>query len=171
MVTVFVGIGSNVDRRRAIAMAVVALRERFGEVRCSSVYESAPVGFEGDPFLNLVVEFSTEDVPDIVRAALHSIERSARAKQLDGVRLTRELDLDLLLYGEMVSEQHRLPRADVDRYAFVLCPLSELAGQARHPVSGKTYLQLWSEFDASAQSLERVALELGVAHAPKHETP
>ena len=52
----------------------------------------------------------------------------------------------------------RLPRPDIVEYAYVLCPLAEIAPDLRHPVSGKTYASLWSEFDRAGQELWPVEL-------------
>ena len=52
-----------------------ALHRRFGEVCCSPVYESAPVGFVGPAFYNLVMSFETGDTIAELRAALRGIER------------------------------------------------------------------------------------------------
>jgi len=49
-----------------------------------------------------------------------------------------------------------LPRNDIDRYAFVLAPLAEIAGSARHPVTGVSYADMWAAFDDSRQVLTRV---------------
>ena len=54
MTDVFLGLGSNVDAEKNLRDAVVSLRERFGALQLSPVYKSAPYGFEGDDFLNLV---------------------------------------------------------------------------------------------------------------------
>jgi 2-amino-4-hydroxy-6-hydroxymethyldihydropteridine diphosphokinase len=70
----------------------------------------------------------------------------------------RSLDLDLLLYDDLVMDDARLvlPREDITRYAFVLYPLAEIAPDARHPLSGERYADMWSAFDDSEQVLTRV---------------
>ena len=60
MTRVYVSIGSNQERESNVRAAIAALRERFGQVILSSVYETDAVGFAGDPFLNLVAGFDTE---------------------------------------------------------------------------------------------------------------
>ena len=67
----------------------------------------------------------------------------------------RNLDLDLLLYGDLVLDTGslQLPRPDIEQYAYVLCPLADIAGELRHPVSGKTYAEMWSEFNQPDQEL------------------
>ena len=73
-VAVFLSIGSNVERERWVREALRLLRERFGALRVSGVYECPAVGFSGAPFYNLAVGFdTTESLPEIV-AALRRIE-------------------------------------------------------------------------------------------------
>ncbi len=79
---VYVGLGSNQDRDNNIKLAVLALRRRFDEITLSPVYDSAPVGFEGDNFLNLVVGFDTDHSLPAVIAAFREIEdRLGRKRQ------------------------------------------------------------------------------------------
>ncbi|MEP2616097.1 2-amino-4-hydroxy-6-hydroxymethyldihydropteridine diphosphokinase, partial [Marinobacter alexandrii] len=54
-VRVYISIGSNVDRERYVTAALDALANWFGGLEISPVYESEAVGFNGSPFLNLVV--------------------------------------------------------------------------------------------------------------------
>ncbi|NCF83825.1 MAG: 2-amino-4-hydroxy-6-hydroxymethyldihydropteridine diphosphokinase, partial [Proteobacteria bacterium] len=71
MAKVFVSVGSNVDREQHIALALDLLRARFGAIQQSSIYESASVGFDGDPFFNLVVAFDSDAEPRQIVSALH----------------------------------------------------------------------------------------------------
>lgn len=160
MTTVYVSIGSNIDRERNIRGGVAALRERFGGLRLSTVYESEAVGFQGDPFFNLVASFETEVGPDAVVAALRAIEdRFGRVRS--GPRFSsRTLDIDLLLYGDAVfDEPVVIPRKEITRNAFVLLPLAELAPDAVHPTVGKTYAAMWDAFHKDSQPLWPVAFD------------
>jgi 2-amino-4-hydroxy-6-hydroxymethyldihydropteridine diphosphokinase len=154
---VYVSVGSNIDRERNIALALSLLEASFGQLQRSSVFESAAVGFDSDPFYNLVVGFDTDDTPRQIQDVLHCIEESSGRVRTTGLS-ARTLDLDLLLYDDLVTESDGLvlPRPDITRYAFVLGPLAEIAGALRHPVSGKRYADMWSEFDAAQQVLSRV---------------
>ena len=58
-VRVYISIGSNVDRERYVRAALDALSAWFGELIISPVYDSEAVGFDGSPFLNLVVGVDT----------------------------------------------------------------------------------------------------------------
>lgn len=157
MARVYVSVGSNVDRDRNIAMALRLLEASFGPLLRSSVYESEAVGFDSAPFYNLVVGFDTDESPREIQDMLHRIEASSGRIRTTGLS-ARTLDLDLLLYDDLVTETDgmSLPRKDITRYAFVLAPLAEIAGTLRHPISGQRYADLWSAFDAAGQVLSRV---------------
>ena len=137
MAQVYVSVGSNIDRQRNIATALQALTENYGELQLSSVYESAAVGFDSAPFYNLVLGFSTQQSPQAVQEQLHAIENRC-GRQRTAALSARTLDLDLLLYDDRVMADGKLvlPRDDINRYAFVLRPLAEIAGTARPPVTG-----------------------------------
>ncbi len=155
MAHVFVSVGSNIDREANVRAALDALAQRFSNLEQSKVYESKAVGFVGDPFYNLVVAFDTDDDPQTVADTLHQIEDDNGRTRSGGKFAARTLDLDLLLYDDLIMEQGKLslPRDEITKYAFVLLPLAEMVPERRHPVSGKTYAELWRGFDAAAQPL------------------
>ncbi len=68
------------------------------------------------------------------------------------------MDLDILLYGELVcvGPSLTLPRPDLLKRAYMLGPLADLAPDLRHPTAGKTIGELWREFDRCAHPLERI---------------
>jgi 2-amino-4-hydroxy-6-hydroxymethyldihydropteridine diphosphokinase len=154
---VYVSIGSNIDRVHKIDLALRLLGETYGHLVQSSVFESTAVGFESASFYNLVVGFDTESSPLEVQNRLHEIEDASGRERAETLT-ARTLDLDLLLYDDLVTELGRLklPRADITRYAFVLYPLAEIAPAERHPVSGERYVDMWAAFDDSRQVLQRV---------------
>ncbi len=154
---VYISVGSNVNRRKNIALALEKLANEFGVLEQSSVYESDAVGFDSAAFYNLVIGFCSAEPPRGIQEKLHAIEDSCgrvRSRELSA----RTMDLDLLLYADLVVDEAGLilPRSDITRYAFVLCPLAEIAGEEKHPVSGKSYAELWAAFDDPAQILTRV---------------
>ena len=157
MAHAWVSIGSNIERRKHIARALALLEEHFGELEQSSVYESAAVGFDSEPFFNMVVGFNTDESPHVLQAQLHGIE-AACGRQRTASLSARTLDLDLLTYDDRVIDEGKLvlPRDDITRYAFVLYPLVELAPNERHPVSGRRYADLWDDFAQDSQPLQRV---------------
>jgi 2-amino-4-hydroxy-6-hydroxymethyldihydropteridine diphosphokinase len=159
MPEVFLSIGSNIDREKHIPSALAALAGRFGPLTVSGIYEAEAVGFEGPPFHNLVVAFATELPAQEVATILTEIEeqhgRTRNCKKFS----SRTLDLDLLLYGDLVLREGKLnlPRAEITRYAFVLEPLAEIAPDRQHPVTSERYADLWARFDKSGLKQQRVA--------------
>jgi 2-amino-4-hydroxy-6-hydroxymethyldihydropteridine diphosphokinase len=158
----WISIGSNQKREHSVRGAVQALRRRFGELILSSVYESEAVGFDGQPFLNLVAGLDTTEPVASIRAALRSIEDDFGRVRGPDKFAPRTLDLDLLTYGDQVAEEEglELPRDEILHYAFVLGPLAEVAGKEIHPVVGHSYGELWRVLEKSAQSLRPVVFEL-----------
>ena len=157
-VRAWLSLGSNMEPLQHIPQSVDELREMFGEICVSPVYESEAVGFDGDNFLNLVVGIHTELTPVELTGRLRDIEARHGRKRTGKGFDARTLDIDLLTYGERVIDSGpiQLPRDEILRYAFVLLPLSEVAGDELHPLEGKTYRQLWQGFDRSEQVLWRV---------------
>ncbi|HBE93474.1 MAG TPA: 2-amino-4-hydroxy-6-hydroxymethyldihydropteridine diphosphokinase [Gammaproteobacteria bacterium] len=155
MTQVYVSIGSNQQPEQHIKHALALLEDRFAPIQKSPVYESVAVGFDGDNFFNLVVCFDTDMSLSDLDKALDDIERQCgRVRHLQRFA-PRTMDLDLLLYGDLVrhdSELH-IPRREISRYAFVLKPLSDLAPLAVHPETGQTFEQMWEEGELSDQKL------------------
>jgi len=162
MPQVWLSIGSNIEREANIRGAVKSLQEGFGQLVLSSVYESKAVGFNGDPFYNMVIGLKTDLPASSLINCFRAIEKKYGRVRQDKKFSSRTLDIDLLLYGdEIISEGGvEIPRDEITQYAFVLLPLAEVAGQMRHPVDGRTYQELWEAFDQSQQLLWVVDLHL-----------
>ena len=161
-VTVYVGLGSNVEAEINIQKAVVVMRKIFGELRLSPVYSSAAVGFEGDDFLNLVAGFETDDSVHAVVASLRLVEDElGRVRSLPGFS-PRPIDLDILLFADLVVDEQgiQIPREDIVKQAFVLKPLQDLASDSQHPQTGQSYAELWLEMSAQAPRLDLFELDL-----------
>ncbi len=158
MARIYISLGSNIDRERNTRSGVLALQRRFGRLELSSVYESDAVGFEGDAFYNMVIGC---DVDEDVQGANHALAviEDAHGRDRSGPRFSsRTLDLDLLLYDELVLDDGalRLPRDEILKNAFVLWPLAEIAPERVHPVVGKSYAELWADFDKSRENLRPI---------------
>lgn len=164
MAEVFVGVGSNINKEESIVSCINMLCESFDIIKTSSVYLSKAVGFEGDDFLNMVVSFKTDMSPQGVIAVLNSIEkRHGRVKGKNSF-VSRRLDLDQLLYDDLVCEQADLclPHKDIVRSVFVIVPLAEIAGTLKHPVLGVSYTDLRDSLGDVSDQIEKVKLRLGL---------
>ena len=163
MPEVYVAAGSNVEPERHMQQAVIELAAAFPGARFSSWYRNRAVGFDGDDFINLVAGFGTALPVDAVLERLHAIEgRCGRGR--DAPRWApRSMDLDVLLYGDLVCESPglKLPRPDLVKRAYMLGPLAEIAPQVVHPTAGLTIGELWHRFDRGAHPLERLARTRG----------
>ncbi len=158
MARIFVGVGSNIDPETNIRGGMLALREIFGDLTVSSVYESPAFGFDGDNFLNLVVSFESGLEIREVAGLLRELEvRFGRTPGLPKFS-SRTLDLDLLLYDDLVVEigDQKIPRSDIRQLGFVLCPLAEIAGDLRHPETGERYEDMWHRFAGEGRDLQRI---------------
>ncbi len=159
MPEVYVAAGSNVEPQRHMSQAVAELERAFPGVRFSCWYRNRALGFDGEDFINLVAGFATTLPVQAVLERLHAIEaRCGRPR--DARRWApRSMDLDVLLYGDLVCEQPglKLPRPDLVKRAYMLGPLAELAPAVLHPTAKLTVGELWRRFDREAHPLERLA--------------
>ncbi|WP_353570205.1 2-amino-4-hydroxy-6-hydroxymethyldihydropteridine diphosphokinase [Candidatus Albibeggiatoa sp. nov. BB20] len=163
MAQIYISIGSNIDPKKYIRNSIKALRQQYGQLQVSSVYESEAVGFEGDNFYNLVVGAQTNDTPQHIQQTLRQIEHDNQRERNTAKFSARTLDLDLLLYDDWIIKEQSLeiPRDEIEKYAFVLQPLAEIAPDAAHPQSKQAYKDLWQAYDKSKQPLWIIEFELG----------
>ncbi len=156
MAQIYLGLGSNIDPETNLRMAVGELRRRYGELRVSAVYQrSAAAGFDGPDFLNLVVGCETTDSPLEVNGQIEVIHNMAGRQRGEEKYSSRPLDIDLLLYDDLVLAERplRIPRSDILEYSFVLRPLAELAPDLLHPLTGRSLAEHWAAFDQASHPL------------------
>lgn len=140
----FVSVGSNVEKEKNIVAGLNSLCETFGKLTISPIYETIAVGFAGEDFYNLVVGFESDLSAQEIFELLRELEFKHGRLQNSQKFSSRTLDLDLLLYGDQVIENEtlKLPRSDIEKYLFVLQPLSDIAPNLRHPILQKTYAEM-----------------------------
>ena len=152
--TIFISLGSNIEREKHTRAGLNGLARHFRSVKLSRVYESEAVGFAGSHFYNLVASAQTDMSVKQVCLCLKRIEDENGRERGEKKFAPRTLDLDLLLYDDLVTDDYVvLPRDEITYNAFVLLPLSELAPDLVHPVTQKNYQSMWSEYDQSKQKL------------------
>lgn len=163
MPRIYLGLGSNIDREHHIRTALAVLAQCYGNLIISPVYESESVGFQGDHFLNLVVGIDADASVAQIAAHMRAIE-DANGRVRGGPKWSgRSLDIDILTYGDAVGviDGIELPRDEVTRHAFVLLPLSDIAGAEICPGTASSFAELWQRFDVEqkrVQKLWRVSL-------------
>ena len=142
MNTAYVALGANLGDPRATVLAAFAALANLPDsriVHCSSLYRTAPVGITEQPeFVNAVAQLETDLAPEALLDALLEIEqRFGRIRaERNG---PRTLDLDILLYDDLVIDTPRLilPHPRLHLRAFVLYPLADLAPDLALPGRGR----------------------------------
>jgi len=163
----WLGIGSNVDPRRNVRIAIEALNRRFEQAQFSPIYQSRAVGFDGDDFINLVAKISTQLDPFELRDWLRDLEdRHGRRRNVPKFS-DRVLDVDILLYDDLVMDDEglTLPRPEILHFAHVLRPLADLSPQLRYPGRKQTMAELWAASGLQETRLE--ALDAGPFMSPR----
>jgi len=163
-VSALLGVGSNLgDRRRNIERALELIEARgAGRIAARSRwFETEPVG--GPPqglYWNGAVELRTRlDVRSLLQA-LQAIEAAVgRVRTIRNA--PREIDLDILLYGDLIVKEPDLeiPHARLCERLFVLVPLAEIAGDRVHPATGKTILEHLRSLSGERPGLAAIPLE------------
>jgi 2-amino-4-hydroxy-6-hydroxymethyldihydropteridine diphosphokinase len=153
-VKAYVGLGSNLGDRAAYLLLGLSALSRLPEtrlLRLSPVYETDPVGPPQPPYLNMVAELETELSPKGLLAEMLRVEKALGRERRERWG-PRTLDLDLLLYGDLVLEEAGLsvPHPRLHERAFVLVPLLDLLPEGRHPLLGQSFAELLASLDASS---------------------
>lgn len=144
----YIGLGSNLgDRELKLLMAVAELGKLPGTrvTGVSQFYETDPVGgVPQDNFYNAVARIVTTLSPFLLLDELKRVETEVFQRKSSKRWGPRSMDLDILLYGELVLESDRLtiPHPRLAERRFALQPLSDLAPDLVHPVLGKSVVQL-----------------------------
>lgn len=156
MAKVYVGLGTNLgDKEQNLRDAVQKIEEQIGKVvSLSAFYVTAPWGFVSEnSFLNAAACVETELPPLDVLRETQLIERELgrMKKSVNGVYSDRLIDIDLLLYEDLVlsvtspsGAELNLPHPLMTERDFVMKPLAEIAPDLVHPVWGKTMRELIS---------------------------
>ena len=141
----WLGLGSNVSAETHIRASILELEKDFENVALSPVYSSTSVGFDGDDFINLVARVETELHPMELRQYLRDLEdRFGRKRNVEKFS-DRSLDIDILLYDDLVllSPVLEIPRAEILKFSHVLKPLADLEPELIHPSELRSMSEIW----------------------------
>ncbi len=148
----YIAFGSNLgESRKMIEDAISAMKKDVSiQVdKVSSMIVTKPYGGVEQPdFLNGVLHVRTLYEPEELLEKLHELEQAAgRTREIHWG--PRTLDLDILLYDDLIYESETLiiPHVDMQNRDFVLMPMAEIAGFKRHPILHKTMSELLQELD------------------------
>ncbi|MBU0900170.1 2-amino-4-hydroxy-6-hydroxymethyldihydropteridine diphosphokinase [bacterium] len=149
MPTVYISIGSNLDKERNITLCLFNL-ESSQEIkikRLSNIYLTSPVGHQRqEDFLNFVAEINTYLTPLNLLLKLKKIEKK-QEREYEIFWGPRTIDLDIIFYDHLVLEDDQLtiPHRHMEERDFVLKPLSELEPLYIHPFLNKSVRELLNE--------------------------
>ena len=161
---IYLGLGVNLgDRRGALSAALRGIEPAVRVDAVSSLYETAPVGPQDQPaYYNAACRGVTDLTPrallDLVKAIERQLGRSPSPEgRSEGPRWgPREIDIDILLFGEEVVEEEGLtvPHPELAKRAFVHAPLAEIAAELLHPTLGQSIVELAAAVDQAGVRVE-----------------
>ena len=147
MTKVYVGLGSNLGNKRENITRAIGRIDAYEEIcikEKSGFYDTAPVGGPPQPdYVNCVIGLETEVEPQTLLKEFKEIE--IEQGRMSGVKWgPRVVDLDILLYGDRIVNDHNLkiPHERMHERVFVLEPLCEISPDIKHPVSGISISEL-----------------------------
>lgn len=150
----YIAFGSNMGDKKGFLQTAI---ESLGKLplcevkKVSTIIETEPYGgVEQDVFLNGALLMRTLLTPEELLDELHKIEQDAGRERLVHWG-PRTLDLDIILYDNEIIENDDLciPHVDMQNRDFVLIPMAEIAPYKRHPVYGKTMMEMRDELNHS----------------------
>lgn len=146
----YLSLGGNLgDRMANLEETLLFIEFNMGDlIARSSVVESPAWGMpESPPFLNQVVCIRTEHSPVELMEEIRELEDFFGRKRIPGVYTSREMDVDLLLYDDLVSDDPavEIPHPRMHLRRFVLAPLCEISPALVHPVFNQTIDRLLTD--------------------------
>jgi 2-amino-4-hydroxy-6-hydroxymethyldihydropteridine diphosphokinase len=153
MARAFVAVGSNIEPERNVERGLERLARSVCIDRLSTFYRTSPVdGRESPPFINGMVELTTALAPLTLKlSVLRPIETELGRQRTADKYADRTLDLDLVLYGDLVTSSPELvlPDPELAQRPFLAFPLLELAPELRLPGSRASLSELAEALGAS----------------------
>lgn len=159
---IFVGIGSNIDREKNIKSCITILKDIYGDILISPVYETEAMGFNGPNFYNLVSCFETKESVYDLKSVLNEIENSHGRHASETKFSSRTLDIDILYYDNLIlsDDKIQIPRKEICEYDFVLKPLVDLVPDFIHPIQNISHLEIMNNIKVKKQIISTINMDL-----------
>ena len=159
---IFVGIGSNIDREKNIKSCVSILKDVYGDMMISPVYETESMGFDGPNFYNLVSCFETNQSVYELKNTLNEIENDHGRHFNETKFSSRTLDIDILYYDDLVlsDDKIQIPRKEICEYDFVLKPLVDLVPDFIHPTQNISHKDMMNNIKIKKQIISTINMDL-----------
>ena len=130
MVRAFIGLGSNIEPAENVQKALRLLASQVRIMEISNVYSTEAEGRPDQPsYYNCVVEIETDIPPEeLKQTMLRKIELDLGRKRTEDKFAPRTIDLDLIIYGDLVQNTGGLilPDPQITTRPFLAIPLFEL---------------------------------------------
>ncbi|VAW42071.1 2-amino-4-hydroxy-6-hydroxymethyldihydropteridinepyrophosphokinase [hydrothermal vent metagenome] len=143
--TVYLGIGSNVNKQQNIQSCIDYLQASFKYCIISPTYQSPAFGFAGNDFYNLAIKIKTHFDLHALKEWLMRLEDLHKRDRSQPRYSNRTLDIDILLFNNLIFQDDyiTIPRPEIITQAYVLKPLLDISATIKHPQSHKDLLEYW----------------------------
>ncbi len=155
----YLGLGSNINPRQNLEMALTEMEKKYPLRGLSHVYETSPVGYVRQaPFWNMAVAVECGESAGTLRKWIRALEKKAGRRPSLNAFGPRALDIDILLRGNSLQKKRNfsLPHPDIETKAFVLFPLLEISPNLVHPALGKPLVELAAQFKDPTQKIRQM---------------
>ena len=150
MTVAFLSLSSNIEPEKNMLAAVKLLSQHVKILKASTVYLTEPLRRKSQPaYYNCIIKIETDIQPrklkfDVFRV----IEKELRRKRTEDKYASRTIDIDIILYGNLVvsTKELTLPDPDIWRRAFLAIPLAAIEPDLVLPVGNKPIIEIADRF-------------------------
>ncbi len=136
MAEIYISAGSNIEPEKYLSLGLELLCEKLDLIRISTHYRNTPAGGRRQhDYVNGIWHVQSRHRPMKIRKILKKIEAACGRVRTEDPYSSRTLDLDLILWDDLILNKKRLtlPDPDIHERAFIFQPLLELEPEIRIP--------------------------------------